>query len=817
MKMYSRCLFLVLIITLTLGVGCKSDSNAEPNKTPTQPLNSTQTPIVIELGSPTQAPIPELPNDTDPLDFPPISSFIPEETFVIPEFPPPPSSITNSESPDIKTGIYVVGFTEDIDLYTTNYVCDGIDDQIEIQAAIDAANPDGEKVILVGTFTVTDSIRVPDNVTLQGLPSDIAVYLADGATGPVIMNSDPTNGNRNITVRDVWIDGNRVNAGTYSKGIEFRNVSNSSIVNCWVQNTKGGSKPYEYGIGISISQSTDITVEGCFATDNGNEGIGIRNACKDIVVKKNQCWVNHAEGIMIAGEGGHGEACSDILLDNNLIFDQNKCGIRISAESNAMPHTRISIIGNTLNNNGGGLGFISDGEAFDGYYTISDNDIYNTLGKAVETYKIGNLSIIDNLILDSGDEGMRINHSPHSIVKGNKVKNTKLAIYIIQSPFSSIDSNVLTHNDENGIRIYSSDNSSITENLIIDNNQIRTNYDAIFCSESVGLSIERNRMHYGHDRAIELTKSTIDCTIQNNDVRYYSQGLSWWDRNRPTGDGTIPIDNYGTDLLVLNNIGFSDETEIQDTLNNIKTVMGEPRGLWPFSQLSHTLPAFPKDYSDKKHDLEPRGGGVLYWDALVGFKGKACYYTFNGEDENLYYSDHDDFSFGNGSIDSSFGIMAVIRPDVSELYPMTILGKYNEGSPKNREWVLRINSDRCLEFELFDESADAYIGKTGTVPITTDKWEILVVSYDGKGSSDGITMYQNGVPINGVNKQGGTYEAMENLYGALRIGCNEKGEYTTDNHYKGSMTWVGIMGNEMSYDEVSLCTQNIQEVLASPD
>ena len=48
-----------------------------------------------------------------------------------------------------------------------DFVCDGIDDQVEIRAAIEAAAPLGT-VLLNGVFYIAASIEIPHGVNLRG-------------------------------------------------------------------------------------------------------------------------------------------------------------------------------------------------------------------------------------------------------------------------------------------------------------------------------------------------------------------------------------------------------------------------------------------------------------------------------------------------------------------------------------------------------------------------------------------------------------------------------------------------------------------------
>lgn len=72
------------------------------------------------------------------------------------------------------------------DWRNADYVCDGTDDDEEIQAAIDSVGTAGRVLLLEGTYTIgTDAIRVGDGAILAGLGRE-AVLLSTEGTGAVI-------------------------------------------------------------------------------------------------------------------------------------------------------------------------------------------------------------------------------------------------------------------------------------------------------------------------------------------------------------------------------------------------------------------------------------------------------------------------------------------------------------------------------------------------------------------------------------------------------------------------------------------------------
>ena len=83
-----------------------------------------------------------------------------------------------------------------------DYVCDGVDDQVEIQQAIDSLLPSGGMVeLLEGTFHFGGDVEITkDDVTVKGMGR--STILKHGATEWVKLTADAEEGAETISVED---------------------------------------------------------------------------------------------------------------------------------------------------------------------------------------------------------------------------------------------------------------------------------------------------------------------------------------------------------------------------------------------------------------------------------------------------------------------------------------------------------------------------------------------------------------------------------------------------------------------------------------
>jgi hypothetical protein len=260
-------------------------------------------------------------------------------------------------------------------------------------------------------------------------------------------------------------------------------------------------------------------------------------------------------------------------------------------------------------------------------------------------------------------------------------------------------------------------------------------------------------------------------------------------------DGAFYIDST-------HGIAYGQEFRVQ--IGNILETLGTPKLVCPFTELTGTTIT---DYTRNINAITA-SESVATW---YNFKGRATYYNINGTDEYLSRADDPDFTFGDGTTDSAFSVVALVSPD--DVTSRTIVCKWNENTPA-REWRLYFDASGYPSFELYDESEDTYIGREDQTafPTTANLWRVLVATYDGSSTSAGCKIYIDGVQTDDANSENGVYVAMEDTASLLYIGC-KYGAAARDEFYDGKMTWVCVTAKELSADEVWSLTQRLKGVV----
>ncbi|MCI8336983.1 MAG: right-handed parallel beta-helix repeat-containing protein [Peptococcaceae bacterium] len=243
-----------------------------------------------------------------------------------------------------------------------DYLCDGVDDQVEIQAAIDAL-PDGggEIVILGGTYNTTNEIIINrDNVALIG------------------------NGNATVLKR-ITID----NEDDEATLIKIDNGKNNIIKRLTIDGYSLGDGRYTGGIAILNNSSKNIITENIVLNNKGSD-IMIKNSSNNII-EKNLCYRNLDP---FRGYNIQVYLSEDNIIANNII-EGAAVGIALEAKSKTNNISGNSCINNTM------YGICS-------YYaslnTISNNTVKNCSGVAIDIKGVSEKNIIigNNCIKGSG-------------------------------------------------------------------------------------------------------------------------------------------------------------------------------------------------------------------------------------------------------------------------------------------------------------------------------------------------------------------------------------------------------------------------------
>jgi parallel beta-helix repeat protein len=426
--------------------------------------------------------------------------------------PPPKKSVT-----------VIVAASDSLHKEMADYICDGVDDHVEINAALNALpSTGGEVVLLDGTFHVEATVgRNIGNITVRGQGG--STVLTTSTPGLAFLSFAGSDGAelKNITIADLVIDGANLVADV---GIYFSYVDNSVIQNVcvkWHRYSTGARRS-----GICLDHSDLNRVENNLCQYNGFNGIRLYYSNNN-TVSGNTCQGNYTSGIYL-------------YYSSNNTVSGNTCqnygdGIYLNNSNNN------TVSGNTCQgNNGYGIYIYSSSNN-----TVSGNTCQGNSYQAIYLYYSNNNTVSGNTCQGTDWDGIYLSHSNNNTVSGNISRsNNGYGIYLEYSNNNTVSGNTCQGNNRDGIYVYSSSNNTIVGNTSIENSQssnnayddIRTAYYSSYNNiqgNTCRAGALTNKPRYG----INIAAST--CTgnlVTNNDIR--NDGFGTGSLN-DAGTGTV--------------------------------------------------------------------------------------------------------------------------------------------------------------------------------------------------------------------------------------------------------------------------------------
>ena len=296
-----------------------------------------------------------------------------------------------------QSATFVVAASDSLHQGYADYVCDGVDDQVEINAACDGGH---RKVVLrAGHYNVNATGEAPwynahaiglDDYTTLEMESGVVITLGDAQNCSVIGNKDQVNGNTNIHIKGGYIDGNKANQ------TEYKNE---------------GETPDMVGHAVLLYNCTDSSIMGMTVVDTWMHSLMLTQSSNCIIANN---WVynsgmNHVDttyesqsGILLWDSSNNNVVCNNHVLRTDAAADQPRA-CRAIYNSGISSGNRI--IGNIIDGWQGDDGFGGYGIFF--MNACADIDIGNNkitngdvgiMGDVTSTEGLTNVNIHDNHI-----------------------------------------------------------------------------------------------------------------------------------------------------------------------------------------------------------------------------------------------------------------------------------------------------------------------------------------------------------------------------------------------------------------------------------
>jgi len=425
-----------------------------------------------------------------------------------------------SDVTDIRTATFVVAASDSEHKFEADYMCDGTDDHVQIQTALDALPATGGSVALLdGSYSVEVSLVLVSYQTLRGqgrntilttTTANLDIITATGAGGSEKVG---------ILIADLCVDGDLGGANA-NHAIIFSYVDRSHITRCWVRDITNEGMQLSLCDSLIIGENTvvncawaGIYFEDClYCTCENNlveaSGWGI----EFLMATLSPQWCVVRGNICYDGEYGiYMGTVLNMIVSDNVCYNNSDHGIRVSGD----------------------------------HCTISANECYqNTkagilIGLGVDECRS---SVVGNICADNGDQGIYANGASYSVFADN----------------------VCYLNGEEGIYINGSDDTVIANNVCEANSQAASNTDDdIYVYNSARISVQGNVCRAGAEAnvpryGINLSGGCSRNLVIGNDL--YNDGFGTAPFNDAEACAIVTDDNRGIEITQIKHLIYVQNT-----------------------------------------------------------------------------------------------------------------------------------------------------------------------------------------------------------------------------------------------------------------
>jgi len=264
------------------------------------------------------------------------------------------------------------------------WVCDGVADNVEIQAAIDALPAVGGKVKLTeGNFAISASVTLVDNIELCGMGwSTVCTWSGSSAVEGMFKHDVSGTSIVNVHIHDMYLDGNGdVNGVIWLCNVKGYEINGIFATNCLYTNgviyTSGKNTTCPYPLQNGFVHHNIIWSDVAVDTSGNGQALYCTTWAKDIIFSNN-IVVNPYELCIAIGSGSDTKKVENITVENNLFYKSAGIGVGVAIHGYA---ENINFNNNILYaGEGHGIYVYKDDGQTEAPYNvkINDNIIYHT-------------------------------------------------------------------------------------------------------------------------------------------------------------------------------------------------------------------------------------------------------------------------------------------------------------------------------------------------------------------------------------------------------------------------------------------------------
>ncbi|HEV3378993.1 MAG TPA: right-handed parallel beta-helix repeat-containing protein, partial [Thermoleophilaceae bacterium] len=320
------------------------------------------------------------------------------------------------------------------------------DHDFRVRATDRAGNVDATPATLAWTVapapvarTVSCGMTVTQSIVVQNDLANCGDGLIVGAHGITIdMDGRTFDGNGSgAGIRNNGFDQVTITGGgklqEFEHGVQLNAGTAQNIVS-------GVTVERNKGAGVQLNNADDgvngNTIRQALVTSNENAGIWLAGGTQNAKLIDNNIGANAKIGVYVTGSHGS-------LIERNRITASSEAGVQMEGATNNV------VLDNVLTGN--------SGEPVAVTMASNDNRVEGNLiqanAKGVVFLQSNGNDLIDNEVLETGDQGIRLEQANDSVLRGNLVRTNSGGIDVYQSSRNRVEDNDVVENAGSGIWI----------------------------------------------------------------------------------------------------------------------------------------------------------------------------------------------------------------------------------------------------------------------------------------------------------------------------------------------------------------------------
>jgi len=431
-----------------------------------------------------------------------------------------------------------------------DYVCDGVNDEVEINTALSVATTSGYRgiTLLEGTFHIAATIdQMQSNTILEG-QGDATILRLVNSHDATLKIIDLTSVD-DVAIERLRIDGNRANqAAGLTRLIWLDTVDNYLITNVSLVNSRA------YGI-YANDAATDGRIEGNYFDNCAIQSIVMfsssYNVISNNIVNDIEIFFQDCDFCIIDGNELHGASvetydCDHCSISGNIISDEGDQGVEVYGSTGTVISNNV--ISDCTDH---GIGVYAGTADSDGI-VVEGNTCLDCNGWGI-TISANSSTVDGNTCIDNDDGGISVLSADRVIVSNNMCEGGPWPIYVYTVTGSVIDGNTFYKGLLTGMYL-----NAVTDTLVANN------------------YFEANSITDGTEPHIWLYLNVDDCKFSDNVFREGGEANApdyCIEIREATSENNMILDNDfrgGATAGSINDVGTG--TQIVDTFTDAGVV-----------------------------------------------------------------------------------------------------------------------------------------------------------------------------------------------------------------------------------------------------